>query len=127
VSDDRRYVLINLPHTRIIVDRIGRSLDNLGGFTEGGNGASSDLGAAYEELEATVREHEQDLPPHLAIPAADAVAERGRTLVAAILRTRCRGDRLGQCVRNLFECLGLSEEGAALGLECGERPDSPLR
>ena len=37
------------------------------------------------------------------------------------------GDRLGQHVRNLFECMGLPEEGALLALECGERPDSPLR
>ena len=36
-------------------------------------------------------------------------------------------NRIGQCVRNLFECLGLAAEGAALSLTCGERPDSPLR
>jgi hypothetical protein len=30
-------------------------------------------------------------------------------------------------VRNLFECLGLPEEGAEQSLLCGERPDSPLR
>jgi len=38
-----------------------------------------------------------------------------------------QGDRLGQSVRNLFECLGLAEEGAELSLRCGERPDSLLR
>lgn len=32
-----------------------------------------------------------------------------------------------QNVRNLFECLGLADEGATLALSCGERPDSPLR
>jgi hypothetical protein len=47
--------------------------------------------------------------------------------VVAILATRARGDRLGQLVRNLFECLGLPEEGAALALQCGEDPGSPLR
>jgi hypothetical protein len=30
-------------------------------------------------------------------------------------------------VRNLFECLGLAEEGLVLSVKCGERPDSPLR
>jgi hypothetical protein len=30
-------------------------------------------------------------------------------------------------VRNLFECLGLAEEGAEASLKCGERPNSPLR
>jgi len=62
-----------------------------------------------------------------ALAAADRVAERGRDLVAAIVASPARGDRLGQSVRNLFECLGLAEEGASLSLECGERPDSPLR
>jgi hypothetical protein len=47
--------------------------------------------------------------------------------VGAILATPCRSDRLGQHVRNLFECLGLAEEGAQLSLKCGERPDSPMR
>jgi len=47
--------------------------------------------------------------------------------VDAIVETTARGDRLGQLVRNFFECLGLAEEGAQLALRCGERPDSPLR
>jgi hypothetical protein len=46
---------------------------------------------------------------------------------APILATPFRGERLGQYVRNLFECLGLAEEGALHSLPCGERPDSPLR
>ena len=57
----------------------------------------------------------------------DHLADLGRLLVSSILATPCRSDRLGQSVRNLFECLGLPEEGATLSLECGERPDSPLR
>jgi hypothetical protein len=48
-------------------------------------------------------------------------------LVEAILATPARGDRLGLHVRNLFECLGLPGEGAALALRCGESADSPLR
>ena len=45
----------------------------------------------------------------------------------AIVETPVRNDRLGQNVRNLFECLGLAEEGRTLSLVCGERPDSALR
>jgi hypothetical protein len=30
-------------------------------------------------------------------------------------------------VRNLFECLGLAEEGTLLSMQCGESPDSPMR
>ena len=59
--------------------------------------------------------------------AAGQAAALARALVAAILATPVRGDRLGQHVRNLFECLGLAEEGARQSLLCGERPDSPLR
>ena len=43
------------------------------------------------------------------------------------VRQRARGDRLGQCVRNLFECLGLPNEGRRVSLACGENPDSIMR
>jgi hypothetical protein len=82
---------------------------------------------AVEGGEGEADPFEDDPAQDAAIKAADAVAERARTLVAAILETPARGDRLGQHVRNLFECLGLAEEGASLSLRCGERPDSPMR
>ena len=66
-------------------------------------------------------------PRRETIAAADAAAEKARALVDAILETHARSDRLGQHVRNLFECLGLAEEAATFSLQCGERPDSPLR
>jgi hypothetical protein len=123
----RRYVQINLPHARTIVARIGRSLDALGAFGEQGNGGALTLHAAFGSLEAEAGEFDEDPAFERALLAADAVAVRARALVEAILETPCRGDRLGQSVRNLFECLGLPEEGAALSLLCGESPDSPLR
>jgi hypothetical protein len=129
VSDDvyKRYVSINLPHARTVAARIGRNLDALGAFGEETNGGAFALVRAHEELEAALREFDEDPPFEAALAAADAVAERSRALVAAILATPVRGDRLGQCVRNLFECLGLAAEGQRLSLQCGERPDSPLR
>ena len=123
----KRYVLINLPHSRTIVGRIGRSLEALGAFGETGNGGALGLHALYSELEKQVEPFDEDPPFEAAVAAADAVAERARALVDAILATPCRGDRLGQSVRNLFECLGLPDEGARLSLRCGEREDSPLR
>lgn len=125
--DSHRYAHINLPHARTIIQRIARSLEAQGAFGEGGNGSSVALRAAYERLEEAARPFDEDPPLHRALRAADDVAERARALVALILETPARGDRLGQNVRNLFECLGLHEEGAALSLQCGERPDSPLR
>lgn len=129
MNDDayRRYVRINLPHARTIVERIGRSLEALGAFAEAGNGGVPALRTAYQDLEGAVRPFDEDPAPERALEAADEVAARGRVLVEAILTTPARSDRLGQHVRNLFECLGLADEGAELSLCCGERPDSPLR
>ena len=126
-EDYRRYVQINLPHARTIVQRVGRTLEVLGAFAEAANGGAVALHAAFEGLEGAVREFDEDPKAEEAIAAADVVADKARTLVEAILATSCRSDRLGQHVRNLFECLGLPEEGAQASLKCGERPDSPLR
>lgn len=123
----RRYVRLNLPHARTIVARIGRSLEALGAFGEAGDGGAIALHDAFEALEREAQPFDEDPAEKDAILSADALAERARTLVSAILETPARGDRLGQLVRNLFECLGLPEEGAAVALRCGERPDSPLR
>ena len=38
-----------------------------------------------------------------------------------------KSDRLGQSVRNLFECLAAGKEGADKGLEAGENPNSLQR
>jgi hypothetical protein len=129
VSDEdyRRYVRINLPHARTIVARIGRSLEALGAFGEAGNGGAIALHDAFEALERQAQLFDEDPPEKEALIAADALAVRGRALVDAIVGTNARSDRLGQFLRNFFECLGLPEEGAELALQCGERPDSPLR
>jgi hypothetical protein len=129
MSDDAyaRYVTINLPHARTVTARIGRSLEALGGFGAEGNGGATDLQRAYETVEQSLRDWDEDPPMPDAIRAADHSAVHARALVAAIAATTVRGERLGLHVRNLFECLGLAEEGRRLSLECGERPDSPLR
>jgi hypothetical protein len=125
--DYQRYVRINLPHARTIVQRIAWALDGLGAFREGDNGGALALHAAFESLEMQIRPFDDDPAFAEALAAADATADLSRALVSAILATPFRGDRLGQAVRNLFECLGLAEEGARLSLDCGERPDSLLR
>jgi len=126
-EDYHRYVRINLPHARTIAARIGRTLEALGGFAEGGDGGALAQHGTFDALEQGLRAFDEDPPPEEALASADAAAERARVLVDAILETPARSDRLGQHVRNLFECLGLAEEGATLSLLCGERPDSPLR
>jgi hypothetical protein len=51
----------------------------------------------------------------------------GRQLVDAMEAARLGGDRLGQLVRNLFECLELGKEGAEISLRAGENPGSLQR
>jgi hypothetical protein len=126
-EDYRRYVRINLPHARTIVERIGRTLDVLGGFGHETNGGAQTLSDALAGLAGSLRSFDEDPVAEEALRAADLAAAQGRALVDAIAAARCKSDRLGQHVRNLFECLGLPEEGALLSLRCGERPDSPLR
>jgi hypothetical protein len=126
-EDYRRWVQINLPHARTVLQRVGRSLEALGAFGESGNGSSVALTGLFDAVEAELRGFDEDPPAEEALAAADGVAGHARRLVEGIAATGLRGERLGQHVRNLFECLGLSEEGAELGLRCGERPDSPLR
>lgn len=54
-------------------------------------------------------------------------ARLGREFVAEIEKAKAGHDRLGQAVRNLFECLELGEEGAEISLRAGEDPRSVLR
>jgi hypothetical protein len=126
-EDYRRWVHVNLPHARTVVQRVSRSLEAAGAFGETGNGDASALSAAFDAVEQRLRGFDEDPPPEEALRAADEAADLARDLVEALLATPARGDRLGQHVRNLFECLGLAEEGARLAVLCGERPDSPLR
>ena len=65
-------------------------------------------------------------PAESMIVRAD-VLDRARSLVGLIQGEGIGGDRLGQAVRNLFECLGEGEEGADRGREAGEDPNSMQR
>jgi hypothetical protein len=57
----------------------------------------------------------------------DKAASVARQLVDQLEAAQIAGDRLGQYIRNLFECLELGEEGAEISLRAGERPDSLMR
>ena len=125
--DTQRWARLNLPHARTVLQRVGRSLEALGAFGEAGDGHAAPLAAAFDAVEQRLRGFDEDPPAEEALRAADEAAALARSLVAAILAAPFRGNRLGQHVRNLFDCLGLAEEGALHSLACGERPDSPLR
>ena len=115
---------INLPHALTIVARLRYYLEYKKEPTPVEETEVCELLDAVDEV---LRPFPFDPPPAQAIAAALAAAESARRLAAEMAHAGYVSDRLGQCVRNLFECLGLPEEGAALSLKCGERPDSLLR
>jgi hypothetical protein len=115
---------INLPHARTIV---GRLVYYLAQRPELAGAGASDVRDLLDDLEKGLGKYEVDPPAQEALAAAEKNSVTARALADEIVRCGYRGDRLGQCVRNLFECLGYAGEGAERSLACGERPDSPLR
>lgn len=118
-----RYAYINLPHAHTIVGRIVRWAEK----QQSPPAEDTALLELLADLDRVLRQYPEDPPQAEAIQAADATATVARRLVDEIRKVGYSSERLGQCVRNLFECLGLGAEGADLSLLCGERPDSPLR
>jgi hypothetical protein len=121
-------VALNLPHAGRIARRILPLLP-----ARGEKGA----GAAADAAQATVRELVELLDPCLDSdenppgPASARLQSRaavlGRALVDHIEHGGFGHDRLGQCVRNFFECLELGREGADVSLRAGENPKSMQR
>ena len=120
-----RAAWINLPHARTVAERIERQLETLRVLEgEGTKGLNAAVIAVRQRLEPWV----EDADPETAAASADPIVELARNLVKAIVDDeRARSDRLGQCIRNLFECLGLPNEGRRVSLACGESPDSLMR
>lgn len=120
-----RAAWVNLPHARTIAERIERQLEILRVLEgEGAKGLDTAVIALRRGLEPWV----EDADPKTAAASADPIVDLARELVKAIVDDeRARSDRLGQCIRNLFECLGLPNEGRRVSLACGESPDSLMR
>jgi hypothetical protein len=113
---------LNLPHAGTLATRIVYHLtpkvsdpDVLG------------IAGRLVTLLAPYRQSGENPPPDEARRSAEEAAGLARSLVDSIERLRVGHDRLGQAVRNLFECLELGEEGATISLRAGENPDSVLR
>ena len=125
LSPQARAAWINLPHARTIAERIDRQLEILRVLDGEG---SKRLNAAVIAVRASLEPWAEDADPETAAASADPIVALAREMVQAIVdEERARGDKLGQCVRNLFECLGLPNEGRRVSLVCGENPDSLMR
>ena len=118
---------LDLPHAGRLASRIVRLLERH--CEEHGLDAPEVLDLA-ERLDAMLSKYvQEDENPREAEgrEAREKAAELGRQLVTALEAANIQGDRLGQYVRNLFECLELGKEGAEISLRAGEHPDSLQR
>jgi len=116
---------LDLPHAARLSDRILNLLERQ--IEE----HSLDAGAVLDAAEGLSNflfrfAEDEDNPPGAEI-IRDEAAALARNLVDEMERTNIGSDRLGQYIRNLFECLELGKEGAEISLRAGENPESLQR
>src|SRR3954469_6464783 len=105
---------LNLPHAATITHRIifhlrvaAAALDVL------------ERAGTLIELLIPWRDLEDNGPAEAAEKARQEAAALGRRIVDDIEKGKLGGDRLGQAIRNLFDCLAMGEEGAEISLRAG--------
>ena len=112
---------LNLPHAATIATRIQFDLG------KDAAAAARDLTAKLIGVLAPYGQSGENPEAGKADRVVTEAARIARAVVDEIERARAGHDRLGQAVRNLFECLELGEEGAEISLRAGENPKSALR
>ena len=118
---------LDLPHAGRIADRILALLER---HAEEHSLDAPELLDTAEQLSNLLFRYTdaEENPDGLqAMRVKDEAAELGRKLVGEMERANIAGDRIGQFVRNLFECLELGAEGAEISLRAGEDPHSLQR
>ena len=123
MGDPYFKIPLNLPHAATISVRILYHLrQSLKPAPEAVEKASElvILLEAYRERDDNGPESDR---PHV----VEETLRLGREIVDEIEKQQVGHDRLGQAVRNLFECVEAGEEGAAISLRAGENPKSLLR
>jgi hypothetical protein len=118
---------LNLPHAGTIAMRIQRFLQQRSGSEPEGYDELLDKAEELVDLLVSSSAAGDNPPEPRATEVRDAAAALGREIVALVETLDIRHDRLGQFVRNLFECLELGEEGASISLRAGEDPASLQR
>lgn len=118
------HVPLNLSHAARVARRIMLLVDRPGP----GDGPDAEAVRRIAEEIGVLLAPCLDLDDNPPAPAAALLRARaaalGRKLVDHIEAGGLGNDRLGQCVRNLFECLELGLEGATISLRAGENPQS---
>jgi hypothetical protein len=118
---------LDLPHAGRLADRILSLLERT--VEERGVEAPEvlDLADRLASLLFRFSAQEDNPPESEAIEVRENAAALGRELVDSMVAHNVTGDRLGQFIRNLFECLELGKEGAEISLRAGENPNSLQR
>lgn len=116
---------LDLPHAGRLSQRLHRLLESH--FEDEGLDAPEIMEAAGALLDILEPYAGEDDNPRDASKLRDQAAAAARHLIDILESARIRGDRLGQLLRNIFECLELGEEGARLSLRAGENPASLQR
>jgi hypothetical protein len=127
-SGERPYfrVALNLPHAGRVARRIVPLLP------VSGPPGSPEMEARKLAVELVLLldpclDLDENPPGEAGARVREDAAALGRRLVDRIELGGFGHDRLGQCVRNLFECLELGREGADISLRAGENPRSLQR
>lgn len=118
---------LDLPHAGRIIRRIVQIFDETLDEDDEKHREMLDLADRIDRVLFDASWVGENPPPSEANAMRDKVAAQSRQLVDLIEETGVGYDRLGQCIRNLFECLEMGEEGAELSLRAGENPDSLQR
>jgi len=118
-------VPLDLPHAGTVAERIVRLLRREGEALA--EGSALDLAEQISSLLFPYSARGENPSPEEGERVRQEVASLARQLVSRIEAESSQGDRLGQRVRNLFECLEMGEEGAAISLRAGENPRSLQR
>jgi len=118
---------LDLPHAGRLASRILRLLER---HCEELDVDAPEAVEVAEQLDAMLFKYvatEENPEEPEATEVRDKAAAFARALVDKLEAAHIAGDRLGQFIRNLFECLELGEEGAKISLRAGENPTSLQR
>ncbi|MGH7145004.1 MAG: hypothetical protein ACREJ2_12880 [Planctomycetota bacterium] len=118
---------LNLPHAATVADRILTALTQSVRRADPLHAVLFEQAEGLHHLLAPFRGLEVNPPAEDARRAQMAALRLARALTAEIGARGVGSNRLGQYVRNLFECLAQGEEGARQSLIAGEHHDAPQR
>jgi hypothetical protein len=119
-------VPVNLPHAATLANRIELRLAALQVLERPD---AEQILLLIEALQEKLGRYEgaNDPPDDETREVVEESVVLARQIVDEIERLDAGEDRLGQLIRNLFECMGLGKEGAEISLRAGENPNSLLR